>query len=172
MATSQPAANTSLRSSRRNFRRILHPDMTPMVGLGFLLVTFFLLAADFKKPTVLDLMMPVSRTHCDPPIDRSSSATTLVLGKSDKVLYYNGMLRNGSTPDVQVMDFSSTSLRHLLLKLKQEHPNYIVLIKPSDKAKYRNIVDALDEMNITGQTQYALVDMQQGDYDLLKRNGL
>ncbi|UOQ72983.1 ExbD/TolR family protein [Hymenobacter cellulosilyticus] len=70
MATSQPTPAPGLRSARRNFRRILHPDMTPMVGLGFLLVTFFLLAADFVKPTVMQLTMPVKpkydsgESHC------------------------------------------------------------------------------------------------------------
>lgn len=174
MANTQPTAPTGLRSARRTFRRILHPDMTPMVGLCFLLVAFFLLAADFTKPTVIPLSMPVK-----PKMDGEATqigpcvgAVTLILGKNNKVHYYLGMLPADVKPELHTTDFTVTGLRQVLLKEKAELGRFVVLIKPSDEAKYRNVVDALDEMNITDQYRYALVDISQREEELLKEHGL
>lgn len=173
MATSQPAANTTLRSSRRNFRRILHPDMTPMVGLGFLLVTFFLLAADFQKPTALQLSMPVKPNRYESTeMGPCVGAMTLILGKGNKVYYYLGLASADIKSELHTTDLTATGLRQVLLKEKAELGKFVVLIKASDEAKYRNMVDVLDEMSITDQYRYALVDMTRADYELLKQNSL
>ncbi|UOQ53808.1 ExbD/TolR family protein [Hymenobacter cellulosivorans] len=165
--------NTGPRSARRTFRRILHPDMAPMVGLGFLLVTFFLLAAEFSKPTVLQLSMPVKPSPNDEAVGcKLIDAMTLVLGKHGKVWYYPGVLAAGETPEICITDFTSTGLRQVLLKQKRESGELIVLIKPSDNAKYGDIVNALDEMSITDQYQFALVDITQREEKLLRKNGL
>lgn len=174
MATPQPTPSTGLRSARRSFRRILHPDMTPMVGLGFLLVTFFLLAADFKKPTVMQLTMPVkpeldfNGTICF-GIDNSLS---LILGKNGQVHYYRGGLRSYEAPELHTMHDGAVGLRRLLLEARQQEYGVIVLIKPGPDAKYRDLVDALDEINITDQKKYAVVDLSQRDYELLKQHNL
>jgi hypothetical protein len=42
-----------------------------------------------------------------------------------------------------------------------------VLIKSGPKAKYSDMVDILDEMNITNQTKYALTDLTAADHRLL-----
>ncbi|TGE27538.1 ExbD/TolR family protein [Hymenobacter metallicola] len=162
------------RSARRSFRRILHPDMTPMVGLGFLLVTFFLLAADFTKTTVLPLSMPVKpkMDHEQSTLGPCVGAMTLILGENNKVHYYYGLLSVDVKPEMHTTSLTATGLRQVLLQEKAESGKFIVLIKSSDKAKYRNMVDVLDEMNITDMYRYALVDMAQGDYDLLRQHGL
>ncbi|TGE27539.1 ExbD/TolR family protein [Hymenobacter metallicola] len=172
MANSQPAPNTSLRSARRSFRRILHPDMTPMVGLGFLLVTFFLLAADFKKPTVMQLTMPVSSreegTCCG---CRSAGALTLLLGKGGQVHYYKGMYFE-EMPKLHTIYGGSSGLRRFILEERASNPSVVILIKPTADAKYRDLVDVLDEMNITDQKKYAVMDLYKLDYALLKRYNL
>ncbi|TGE21444.1 biopolymer transporter ExbD [Hymenobacter aquaticus] len=162
----------SLRLPKR--RGILHPDMTPMVGLGFLLVTFFLLAADFVKPTVLPLAMPVK-----PKMDEEQTqwgpcggAMTVILGKDNKVYYYYGLLSVDGKPELHSTDLTATGLRQVLLKAKAQEGKFVVLIKPSDEAQYRNMVDVLDEMSITEPYRYALVDMAPGDYDLLRQHNL
>ncbi|UOQ72982.1 ExbD/TolR family protein [Hymenobacter cellulosilyticus] len=171
MTTSHPA--TGLRSARRTFRRILHPDMTPMVGLGFLLVTFFLLTAEFSKSTALQLLMPAKAKADDIIVDRRlSDVVTLILGKNGQVHYYKGGLYSDDIPELQTVHDGSAGLRRLLLEVRQRNPNTIVIIKPSNEAKYRDLVDALDEMSITNQRHYALADMYRGDYDLLKQHGL
>jgi biopolymer transport protein ExbD len=175
MANSQPATTTGLHSSRRSFRRILHPDMTPMVGLGFLLVTFFLLAADFTKTTVLQLSMPV-KLEVDDVFEGTlcnlSDVITVILGKNGKVHYYEGLFAADIKPFLNTTDLSATGLRQVLLKQKAKSRRLLVLIKPSDEAKYRDIVDALDEMDITDQYRYALVDITAAEEKYVQQQGL
>ena len=64
MAYTQPL-DLSAKRPRRTFRAIVIPDMTPMVGVGFLLVSFFLLTATLDKPTVLQVTMPVKERPDD-----------------------------------------------------------------------------------------------------------
>jgi len=47
----------------------------------------------------------------------------------------------------------------------------VVLIKPSDKSNYKNVVDALDEMKITKIESFAIVDITPAEIGLLKRDG-
>ena len=68
-------------------------DMTPMVDLGFLLITFFIFTATMSSPKAMDLRMP--KDVNDPTKQneaKESSTLTIMLGKSDKVYYYEGKL--------------------------------------------------------------------------------
>ncbi|TGE21443.1 biopolymer transporter ExbD [Hymenobacter aquaticus] len=165
---------TTLRSAHRNFRRILHPDMTPMVGLGFLLVTFFLLAADFVKPTVMQLTMPMNypRDANDSFCPGFDNSLSLILGKNGRVHYYRGGLFSDELPELHTILGGAAGLRRFLLDARQKDPRVLVLIKPSDNATYRDLVDALDEINITDQKRYAIVDLYDLDYALLKQYNL
>jgi biopolymer transport protein ExbD len=168
-----PRSPQSSPGPRRSFRRILHPDMTPMVGLGFLLVTFFLLAADFNRPTVFQLTMPRRPSPDDAPQHLvCGGALTILLGRNDQICYYYGVSESELDPEENYTDFSSTGLRRLLLAAKQKDENMVVIIKPAAEARYQNIVDALDEMNISGQLRYCLADLTPPDQALLKRHGL
>ncbi|PJJ53098.1 ExbD/TolR family protein [Hymenobacter chitinivorans] len=172
MATPQSAPG--LRSARRHFRRILHPDMTPMVGLGFLLVTFFLLAADFVKPTVMQLTMPANylRNPNESICFGIDNSLSLILGKNGQAHYYRGGLFSDELPELHTIHGGAAGLRRLLLEVRQQDSRSVVLIKPSSNAKYRDLVDALDEMNITDQKRCAVVDLSERDYALLKQHGL
>ncbi|UOQ53809.1 ExbD/TolR family protein [Hymenobacter cellulosivorans] len=164
--------------SLRSTRRILHPDMTLMVGLGFLLVTFFLFTAELAKPTIMQLTMPMKPKHgsgnlyCGGPLSRD--VTTLILGKNSQVHYYkgDGYDYNSENTKLQTTNISPAGLRRVLLAENAVNPRTMVIIKPGPYAKYRDLVDVLDEMNITGQKRYTISDMFQGDYELLKQYNL
>ena len=68
-------------------------DMTPMVDLGFLLITFFIFTATMNEPTTMDLNMPKD-TDKDEEVTKAkqSGALTIMLGKNDQVYYYEGEL--------------------------------------------------------------------------------
>ncbi|MCC2547603.1 biopolymer transporter ExbD [Hymenobacter sp. BT175] len=154
----------------RRFR--LTPDMTPMVGLGFLLVTFFLLTAEFGKPTVLQLTMPVRPTcSYDGPICMTGDVLTVLLGRNHRVHYYHGLLSNDEKGTLQTTDLGPAGLRKLLLGLKGRSHRLFVQIKPTDHATYKDMVDALDEMSITDQKRYALVDVALEEKHLLRAHG-
>lgn len=44
----------------------------------------------------------------------------------------------------------------------------MVLIKTDDKAKYRNVIDILDELSIASVGKYAIVDIMKDEYDLMQ----
>src|SRR5690349_24880490 len=67
-------------------------DMTPMVDLGFLLITFFIFTATMKSPTTMDLNMPKESDEKDETKIKQSGALTIMLGKDDHVYYYEGEL--------------------------------------------------------------------------------
>jgi 2-phospho-L-lactate transferase/gluconeogenesis factor (CofD/UPF0052 family) len=81
---------------------------------------------------------------------------------------------------VKTTDFSANGIRQVLLARQKQDPEPIILIMPlSGKAvpedkqsKYKNMVDILDEMNITNQKKYALVNIPTKDVELLKKLNL
>ncbi len=93
-------------------------DMTPMVDLGFLLLTFFMLTTTFSQPKVIELTPPV-KTHDSTKI-QDTLALTLILGKSDTVYYYNGKLNlTLDSNNVTTTTFSDDGLRKLVLSRNQ-----------------------------------------------------
>src|SRR5258708_14608276 len=67
-----------------------HIDMTPMVDLAFLLLTFFVLTSTFSKPSVMELAMPKNDKTVKPV--NVKNILTIVLDKLDTVYYYFGIL--------------------------------------------------------------------------------
>jgi len=152
-------------------------DMTPMVDLAFLLLTFFMLTTTFAKPNVMQLTMPVKKTDdVEDTKIKASQAMTILLGKDNKAYYYFGLnTPNDKTvpkPELKVTNYSADGIRKVLLDRQRQSPEPIILIKPTEDAKYKNMVDILDEMNITNQKKYALVKVFKDDLDLIKESGL
>ena len=133
-------------------------DMTPMVDLAFLLLTFFMLTTTFAKPNVMQISMPVPppKDEEQPPL-KASNALTVILGPNDKVFYYDGLVREGEQlPELVTTDFSDKGIRKHL-KERNTNPKLFVMIKPLKEARYKNMVDILDEMTITNTGAYALI---------------
>jgi len=141
-------------------------DMTPMVDLAFLLVTFFMLTTTFNKPQTMELNMP-DKTDDESVKQKiaESRTTTLVLAENNKVYYYTGV----ENPQVNVTNFSETGLRKVLLQKVRTIKDPIVVIKAKKEAKYKNVVDVIDEMAITGVKIYALVKITPEDLELVAK---
>jgi biopolymer transport protein ExbD len=152
-------------------------DMTPMVDLGFLLLTFFVLTATLAKPQTMQVTMPEKPKEGEKqqPV-KESETVTVVLGKNNKVFYFQGKPNDPATKENLVQtDYSSKGIRKALLDFKTKigkdeegKDKMIVIIKPTDDSKYRNAVDILDEMNITGVKKYAIVDITPEELTLIK----
>jgi biopolymer transport protein ExbD len=144
-------------------------DMTPMVDLAFLLLTFFMLTTTFNKPQTMEITMPEKPKAEDKlPEVNEKKVVTLILGANDKVYWYNGI----TDPEVKVTDFSANGIRKVLLTQNSQIPGMIILIKPSEESRYKNMVDILDEMSITNMQRFALVKITQEDKDLVKESQL
>jgi len=143
-------------------------DMTPMVDLGFLLITFFIFTTTMSQPTAMNLYMP---KDVDKPEEQNkvkeSGAFTLMLGKEDVVYFYEGM--DPAAPG-NFRSASFKTIRDEIIRKKQStNPeDLVVIIKPSIDATYKNTVDILDEMTINEIKRYAMVDISDVEYQLVK----
>ena len=123
-------------------------DLTPMVDLGFLLITFFIFTTTMSQPTALKLMLP---KDADKPEEQNkakeSGVITLLLGKDNTVFYYEGQLDNTAS-NFKSSNFSG--IREVLLDKKSRTPekDLVVVLKASSESTYKNVVDILDEMTI------------------------
>ena len=167
----QQAAGGSKPGKRRAKKMSTRIDMTPMVDLAFLLLTFFMLTTTFARPYTMELNMPVRSR--EPTKVKASESLTILLGRNHRVHYFNGLnsAQEGAPPALQTTSFGSDGIRRVLQARQRQQPGrLVVLIKASPAAKYQDMVDILDEMNISHQQKYALVKITQDDLNLLKNN--
>lgn len=140
-------------------------DMTPMVDLGFLLITFFILATTLSKPSSMTLNVPDKTKDVKTSDLKASKVMTLFLGKDNKAHYIVGKAASEITVDTDVKTVSyGYDLRKAIQEGQQRiGKDFVVVIKPTKESTYRNMVDVLDEMAITHQKTYALVDVVTPD---------
>jgi biopolymer transport protein ExbD len=172
-------------------------DMTPMVDLGFLLITFFVFTSTMTSPTTLDLNMPKD-TEKEEELNKAkeSGALTILLGKEDHIYYYEGQLKEDGS-NFKTATFKT--IRDVIINKRKEvmtshvhddqcekdrekarekkDPDWqnacldrdlVVVIKPSPDATYKNTVDILDEMTINGVKRFAMVKIAPSELDLIK----
>jgi len=136
-------------------------DLTPMVDLGFLLITFFIFTTTMSTPTAMKLFLP---KDVDKPDEQNklkeSAALTVMPSKADQVYYYEGL----DPSKIQTATFKT--IRDIILdkKRRTDPKDFMVIIKPSKDATYKNTVDILDEMTIDAVKRYALVDLSPDEY--------
>jgi biopolymer transport protein ExbD len=168
----KPAANGN--SGRvRSTKKAIRVDLTAMVDLAFLLITFFILTTTLQKPNAMELVMPEDGPNMPVPESRTM---TVLLGANDKVEWYMGQPGKSLTAPA-VDGFGKNGIRKALLeqsaRIKREQgKDMVVLIKPSDKSNYANMVNLMDELNITNNERRAIVDITPVEVNLLKRDNI
>ena len=155
--------------SRKNGKGAIMPriDLTPMVDLGFLLITFFMMSTTMAQPKAMDISMPYKPASPDEVTAfYASSAITLIPGKDHKVFYYEGLFDAGK-PLQEVAGNDEPAFRRVLTAKQAQIANRPVvaerelhlLIKPHASATTADIIALLDEMSILKVNSYALVDL-------------
>jgi biopolymer transport protein ExbD len=147
------------------------PDMTPMVDLGFLLITFFIYTTTFSTSSTMTFNTPSSKGTEPSPI-KQSNTITLILGENNRLFWYQQDLERLSVNDLVETDYSPDGIRKaILLKKKDalELENWTVIIKPTDEANWKNTVDVLDEMAITASSRNAVVDLTDLELSVYKK---
>jgi biopolymer transport protein ExbD len=151
-------------------------DLTPMVDLGFLLITFFMYTTTMAKPKTMQINMPYKDEHLKEEEQtkiKASVALTVLLSKDHRIFYYEG-LANDSTkaPDIKVTSFRNPGgIRDVILNKQKTvaglkssgalsaSDQVTVLIKPDTNSSYADMVNMLDEMQINDVRVYAIVDI-------------
>src|SRR5215216_4512567 len=116
-------------------------DLTQMVDLGFLLITFFIFTTTVSQPTAMRLAVP---KDTDKPEEQNkakeSGALTVLLGKDNNVFYYEGQLApDGSNFKTSSFD-PEKGIRSVIIDKKKHtsEEDMVVVIKPSAEATYKN----------------------------------
>jgi biopolymer transport protein ExbD len=142
-------------------------DMTPLVDLGFLLITFFIFTTSMSTPSTMDLFMPKdTEKEEEQNKAKESGALTIMMGNDNHVYYYEGKL----APDAS--NFKSTNfkeIRDVIIDKKRRTPieDLVIVIKPNEQATYKNTVDMMDEMTINEIKRFALVDISPVENQLI-----
>lgn len=138
-------------------------DMTPMVDLAFLLLTFFILTTTFNKPKTMEVTMPDKvKDETEQTKINENDILNLVLAENDKIYWWIGL-----TPPAEVTNYSKDGVRKVIMEHNKANPKMMVLIKPKDESKYENMVDILDEMDITATKRFAIVDFTEDDKKII-----
>jgi biopolymer transport protein ExbD len=151
-------------------------DLTPMVDLAFLLITFFMLTTSLNKPKAMDLNMP--KKLDDKKVDvKESQVINILLAGGDSIWYYE--TADGKMTDMKETSFGPNGVRGVILKKQKrvaakfngDKEKTIVLIKMAEGAKYKNMVDILDEMDITSTKIYAIQDIVPIEQETIDNGG-
>lgn len=156
-------------------------DMTPMVDLGFLLITFFIFTATMSTPTTMRLIMPKDEKNPEKQTEvKESAALTILMGKNNNIYYYEGQLKADGS------NFNSTTYKEVRGVIQEKVKNVkqlgrslgyhadsldkdlVVVIKPNENATYKNTVDVLDEMTINNIKRFAIVDISPAEMDAIR----
>ena len=153
-------------------------DLTPMVDLGFLLITFFIYTTTIAKPRTMELQMPYYLPGNQPPtLYPDESTITLIPTHNHKIIYYCGALYDST--QLHESNFSATGIRTVLLQKSNAvkhlptsfsadaHKLHIV-VKPAQDCTYQDLVSTMDETNISGAPYTAIADISKEEKERLK----
>lgn len=152
---------TENKSGRRLLSKYIRIDMTPMVDLGFLLITFFIFTSSMVETKALKLFMPAQGGGS---AIGESTVLTALLGADNRLYLYDGKWHDAVSADrvvpttYNVYTGAGTFIRAKQKALGHRRDELMLLIKPTDGATYNNIINALDEVVINGVKKYAIVD--------------
>lgn len=179
--TSQGGGGGKHSGGPRSKKMSTRVDLTPMVDLAFLLISFFMLTTTLNKPKAMELNMP--KKVEDPNLEQDvgeCQVLHVLLDTLDQVWYYEGLQVAG----LQKTTFAGDGgIRKVIMKKLKSVPNEcpltkkgnkrdaIVLIKMLKGARYKNMVDILDEMDITDCKIYAIQDPDPIEIEAVANGG-
>ena len=173
MAEIQTATSSKVRGVKRMIKKSTRVDLTPMVDLGFLLITFFVFTTTMATAKVMPVISPKDSDIATPVCE--SCVLTLYLEKDNRITYYEGMPEKDTV--LKETSFSVDGLRNVLLQKREavrksrgSTDDMVLIIKPTDKSLYKNFVDILDEVAINNIKHYFIVELNAADKKLLQKN--
>lgn len=158
-AGAAPRGHDKKKKKHKKMRRLgVRIDMTPMVDVAFLLLTFFMLTTSMRRPQTMEINLPPEKAQVE--VAESNLLTLRV--KEDGAIYYNV----GAEPP-QKVEFKD--LGNLVRQKNQQNPRLITLIKVDRKGKYHYMVDIMDELNLANINRFSLAPMLDADKQILQK---
>ena len=163
--------NKSKKGNKRINKKSTRVDLTPMVDLGFLLITFFVFTPTMARPGAMHINFPKGDTPGNEVC--ASCAFTVLLDRDNIIEYYEGDLANH--PTVKQTSFSPDGIRKILVEKRKavqlargNIDEMTLIIKPSDVSTFQNFVNMVDEVEINNIKIYYVDELSAEDKKLLK----
>ena len=160
MAQVENTLHRNLKSCTSRVR--IQMDLTPMVDLGFLLITFFILSTTLSKPNSTDLLMP--KDSDIKTILKASAVLTIMPVRNDVIDYFEG--RNNVNGKMKHCSYAE--LRSVIQQKKDKVARVLgdknettIIIDPGPESSYKNFMDLLDEIQINDIRHYFVVNHNQ-----------
>lgn len=142
------------RGKRKAKKRVsIRIDMTPLVDVAFLLLTFFMLTTVFRKPQTLEINLPPDKNA---EVKMAESNLLTIRCDEQLNLYWN----IGFELPTKI---KYTDMKKFFADKKSENPKFVVLLKIDRKSKYYAMIDLIDELNVAGLNKYVLAPMTEID---------
>jgi biopolymer transport protein ExbD len=149
--------------SKKKKRRIgVRIDMTPMVDIAFLLLTFFMLTTTMNKPQAMEINLPPSDNGRIDKIDvPASNLLTLRISETGTIYWNIGIEKPEKV--------TAVDLKKILKEKNSANPHLITLIKVDRKGKYIMMVNIMDELNVADITRFSLAPFDDKDKQLIEK---
>ena len=165
---------------RRSKKLSTRVDLTPMVDLGFLLITFFIFTTSMTQPKAVRLYLPAGETPTSPYAE--STVLTVIPVSGDRVFYYHGSLDKSIQYGLYgITSFAAANGIGDIVRRKQKSlgnsavysaKDLMLIVKPAAGARYQNIVSLLDEVLINNVKHYSVSDMEENEKAALLKLGI
>ncbi|OCK52393.1 biopolymer transporter ExbD [Chryseobacterium sp. CBo1] len=151
--------------SRQSKKRI-GIDMTPMVDLGFLLITFFMFTTNFTKPNVMDLGLPAkdpNPTRTDNIVIDQLNQITFIIGENNRIFYHQSNEKELTEAGLKETDYNGMNVSKIISEAYAKAPKkeiFTVIVKPTDDSNYKNFVDMMDNISIAKKERYGIAEVK------------
>ena len=138
-------------------------DMTPMVDVAFLLLTFFMLATTLLTPQVMEVSLPPDSKV---PVQIAESNLLTLRVRKDQTVFWN--VGNEAPQKI-----AQKEVPKIMKECLTKNPKISTLIKLDREAKYQTLVDMIDDLNLTQaqlhqtEKRFSLVAMDDKDHELV-----
>ncbi len=144
------------RNGKKYMPKNIRVDLTPMVDLGFLLITFFILTTSLEEQKEMKLFLP--KDSSDSTLVDRSSTLTFILKNNDSIGYYDGLTKEISYAKLGFMRNVIQQKQASLLRNHIDRKKLTLIIKPTAESTYQNFIDALDEVSINDCRHYFIAE--------------
>ena len=144
------------KGKRRKPKRIgVKIDMTPMVDVAFLLLIFFMCTTVFRKPQALEINLPPD-PNAKVEIAESNVMTLRVLAAADSTKDARAFWRIAKEP---FQEAPIEKLQPIFAEKGKANPKLVVLVKIDRQAKYRYMVDIIDQLQFAELNRFSLAPL-------------